>query len=260
MRTLRLSALATTLAAVGFLVAGCDLAFNYLNDGFTRTDRVTEVRLEHGGSADVEIRGDDTVTGLDVRRRVRYAGGSAPEETAVVEGTRLTLDLDCGRNCSVSYVVRLPKGASVSGGTNSGNIDLAGVGTVDVEVRSGDIELTDVTGPVKVSASSGNIVVRGLAGDLTAETSSGNIEATDLGAATIRAEASSGNITLDVAGGTVSAKTSSGNIELRVPDDACRVSADAGSGDVTIGVATAASGTCRVEARAGSGNVSVEPR
>src|SRR5690606_19613910 len=157
MRILRLAGLATTLVAAGFLAAGCDLTVNYLNDGFSTDDRVTEVRLERGGSGDVEIRGDAAVTGIDVRRKVRYASASAPAETAVVEGTRLTLDFDCGHNCSVSYVVRLPKGAAVSGATNSGDIMLAEVDTVDVKAGSGDIELTDVTGPATVSANSGNI-------------------------------------------------------------------------------------------------------
>lgn len=260
MRTLRLTVLIAVLAAAGSLAAGCDLRFNYLNDGFTKPDRITEVQLERGGSGDVEVRGDDTVTGVEVRRTVRYRGGTAPAETARVEGARLTLNLDCGSNCSVSYQVRLPKGASVTGATSSGDVALSGVGTVDVEVSSGDIELKDANGAAKLSASSGTIVVRGLDGDLTAKTSSGDIDASGLAAATIRAEATSGDVTLEAAGGTIAVETGSGDIELRVPDNACRVTADAGSGRVTVRVTESTTGTCRVDAHAGSGDVSVDPR
>jgi hypothetical protein len=185
------------VASVLLAAAGCDLGYNRLEDGFIRRDRVNEVQIPPD-SGNVRVRADDSVTGVDVRRSVRYRGNDAPSESARIEGSTLTLDMDCGNDCSVSYDVRLPRGANVRGSNHSGNIELDGVGLVEVKVDSGT--------------------------------------------------------------GSLEARTDSGNITVRIPDGACRVSADADSGQTNVGVTTISSGTCTVTAHADSGNITISPR
>jgi len=260
MRTLRFAALTVLVAAAVLAAGGCDLRYNLREDGFVRPDRVSDIRIERG-SGNVRIRADDAVNGVDVRRSVRYRSDEAPKESARIEGSTLTLDLDCGNDCSVSYEVRLPRGANVRGENGSGNIELDGVGAVVVRVDSGIIDLDGASGAAVLDAGSGNIAIRRVAGTVEATTDSGNIEGRDLGGPAIRIAAGSGNIDLDYAGtGSLEARTDSGNITVRVPDGACRVSADADSGKTTVGVTTISAGTCTVSAHAGSGNVTISSR
>ena len=112
-----------------------------------------------------------------------------------------------------------------------------------------------------LDAGSGNIAFRRVAGTVAATTDSGNIEGHDFSGSTIRVAAGSGNINLDYAGaGSLDARTDSGNITVKVPDGACRVSADADSGQTNVGVATISSGSCTVTAHADSGNITISPR
>ena len=260
MRTLRFAALTLLAAGIVLAAAGCDLRYNRLEDGFTKPDRVNEVQIQPG-SGNVRVRADDSVNGVDVRRSVRYRGSDAPSESARIEGSTLTLDMECGNDCSVSYDVRLPRGANVRGSNDSGNIELDGVGLVEVKVDSGIIDLDGASGAAVLDAESGNIAFRRVAGTVAARTDSGNIEGHDVSGSTIRVAAGSGNIDLDYAGtGNLEARTDSGNITVKVPDGACRVSADADSGQTNVGVATISSGTCTVTAHAGSGNITISPR
>ena len=114
MRTLRFATLILLAASTVLAAAGCDLRYNRLEDGFTKSDRVSEVQIQPGNGT-VRVRADDSVNGVDVRRSVRYRGSDAPSESARIQGSTLTLDMDCGNNCSVSYDVRLPRGANVRG-------------------------------------------------------------------------------------------------------------------------------------------------
>ncbi len=260
MRTLRFAALTLVAASIMVAAAGCDLRYNRLDDGFTKPDRVTEVQIQPG-SGNVRVRADDSVTGVDVRRSVRYRGSDTPSESARIEGSTLTLNMDCGNHCSVSYDVRLPRGVNVRGSNYSGNIELDGVGLVEVKVGSGIVDVDGVSGAAVLDADSGNIVFRRVAGTVAARTDSGNIEGHDVTGPKIRVAADSGNIDLDYAGtGSLDALTDSGNITVKVPDGACRVSADADSGQTKVGVATISSGTCTVTAHADSGNITISPR
>src|SRR5687768_1149620 len=104
---LRLGVVAILLGGTAAL-SGCGVAWNYLEDGLIRDDRVTEVRIT-GGSGDLVVVRDDAVKGVDIRRKARYRE-VAPRDTMRVEGGVAQLASDCGSNCSASYEVRVPYG------------------------------------------------------------------------------------------------------------------------------------------------------
>lgn len=253
----------STLLALGALtvigLTGCDLPFNTLEDGFVKTDPVTSVVIASGGNGDLIVRGDDAVKGLDVRRKVRYRG-DAPAETAKVENGSLLLSFDCGRNCSVTYEIRVPRGVAVRGDANAGDVVLSDTGAVDITVNSGDVTVERAT-TAKVKALSGDIVVRDIAGDVSATANSGDITARDLSGATVAISTRSGDLEIDYAGsGALVAETSSGDVTLTVPDGACAISADADSGRIQVNATSSATGTCEVTAKAGSGDVTIDAR
>jgi Putative adhesin len=247
-----------TLTLAG--LSACNLTRNTLVDGLTTASTVTEVNIADGGSGDVAVAVDASIHEVNVKRTVHY-GGSAPAQTAHVEGSTLVLGMDCGNACSVSYDVKLPATAKVTGSTSSGNVILSGVSGVDITGSSGDITVNRVDGPVNVSISSGDIELTGLTGSVNAKATSGNIGARDISGGVVRLEATSGDVELSLTlVGDVGVQTTSGNIEVHVPPGAVRVDTDVSSGDVRVDVPTDPNAPRRLDLHASSGDITVEPQ
>src|SRR5688572_29230053 len=165
---LRLVVVAALLGGTAAL-SGCDVAWNYLEDGLIRDDRVTEVRIS-GGSGDLVVIRDDAVKGIDIRRKARYREVE-PHDSMKVEGGIAQLSSDCGPICSASYEVRVPygeRGVKVTGSVDSGDVRLTSVSDVDIKLDSGDIEINGASGAVAVEADSGSITLTDIAGDVRA--------------------------------------------------------------------------------------------
>lgn len=249
-----------TLSVVVLALAGltaCNIPVNTLVDGISVTAPVGEVHIVHPGSGDVTVKVDATHQRTDVKRTVHY-GGSAPAQTATVDGSTLVLDMHCGSNCSASYDVTLPAPAKVSGDNSSGDINVSGVSAVEVTTSSGNVTVNRVNGPVTATASSGDIDVTSVTGPVNLRTTSGNITARDLSAPTTTAQATSGDVTIQLATvADVTAGTTSGNIEIRVPDGAFQVSTSVTSGDVHVGIPTDPAAAHKLDAHATSGDINV---
>jgi DUF4097 and DUF4098 domain-containing protein YvlB len=245
-----------------FLVAGlaalsaCNLDRNTLVDGISSKATVTEVHLADTGSGDVSVAVKATATQIDVKRTVHY-GGTAPAQTARIDGSTLVLEMRCGNNCSVSYDVTLPAPAKVTGANSSGDINLQGVSAVDVSTSSGNVTVDRVDGPVTASATSGDVQVTNVTGPAQLKTTSGNITARGL-SATAEADATSGDVTLGfTAAVDVRAKTTSGNIDVRVPGGPYHVTTHVTSGDVTVNIPTDPAGAHSLDLQATSGDINV---
>jgi DUF4097 and DUF4098 domain-containing protein YvlB len=239
-------------------LTGCTLNLdrNTLVDGITAKTTVTEVHLGDTGSGDVSVVVKPSATETDVKRTVHY-GGSAPAQTARVEGSTLVLEMRCGNNCSVSYDVTLPAPAKVTGANSSGDLVLTGVSAVDVSTSSGNVTVGDVDGPVTASATSGDVDITNVTGPAQLRTTSGNITARGLSGST-DAQAISGDITVDFTSTVdLRAKTTSGNIDVRVPGGPYHVTTKVTSGDVTVNIPTdpAAEHSLNLEATSGDINV-----
>lgn len=253
---LKRASLALTALAVATMVltAGCDVPANTREDGLSRDEPVTEVRIS-GGSGDVTIIGDATA-GVEVRRTARY-GDSAPQDSVAVNGTVLTLDTDCGHNCSASYEVHLPRGAKVSGSNGSGDVRLSGVSTVDIEVGSGDITVTGATGAVTVHSRSGDVRLHDIGGSVRADVSSGDLDADGLRAEVVL-DSSSGDVTVGLtAAANLTVRADSGDVTARIPDGCCRVEVSVDSGQSRVDVRSDSQSSYLVKLHADSGDVTV---
>ncbi|MGQ0779195.1 MAG: DUF4097 family beta strand repeat-containing protein [Pseudonocardiales bacterium] len=104
---------------------------------------------------------------------------------------------DCGWQCVVDYEVVVPPGTPVNGKTESGSVTIDGAETVDVEVSSGSIDISNVTGAVTASTNSGSVSLTQIRGPSTAHSSSGSITGQAL-AGPVDATTSSGDVTLDL--------------------------------------------------------------
>ncbi|NKQ55858.1 DUF4097 domain-containing protein [Amycolatopsis sp. K13G38] len=180
---------------------------------------ITSVRLDVD-SSDVRIHAGD-VGGTTVHQSFRYRHGT-PGDAFQVTGNQLVL-AGCGGGCSVDYDVVVPRGTTVSGDGNSGEIRLQGLAATNVTARSGDVTVLDSTGPVNVRADSGRIQVRlSSPQDVTAE-------------------------------------ADSGDVNVVVPRDRYRVQVTTDSGEQQVGIGDDPAGTHTLHLQADSGRVTLSP-
>ncbi|OZM71531.1 hypothetical protein CFN78_19690 [Amycolatopsis antarctica] len=216
-------------------------------------EQVRNVRID-SDSGNVTVRAADTST-TTVKQVFDLTFGD-PEPGFELDGDELTLG-DCGWWCTVDYEVTVPRGTTVSGDADSGDVRLEGVRSVDVQADSGNIDVRDVDGSVRAEASSGDVSLVNIGSDVSADASSGNITGEGI-RGKVEVDASSGDIDLSLAAEhPVTAKASSGNISLVVPPGRYRVEgeSDSGSRDVDVAVDPGAGTLLSLETN--SGNVSV---
>ncbi|WP_089021943.1 DUF4097 family beta strand repeat-containing protein [Micromonospora coriariae] len=251
-------ALGLTTALI--LLAGCDnLSFRRLDYDDTETVKITAIRVQ-GGSGDVVVRGTGPAGQARIKRVVRYQGGEPDNARYEIEGSELVLDTDCGSQCSISYEVTVPEGVAVQGETSSGNVELSRVGTVELQVSSGDVRISGASGAVGVEARSGNIEVNEAAAAVRLRASSGDITARRLGG-TVDAEASSGNVNVELdKPASARVHASSGDVTLVVPQGSYRVRSNADSGDETVTVADNPAASLVLDGSADSGNLTISER
>ncbi|WP_186382316.1 DUF4097 family beta strand repeat-containing protein [Amycolatopsis rhizosphaerae] len=181
--------------------------------------RIDTVQLDTG-SGDVRILAEDVAT-TTVHQRFSYTGGK-PGDAFTVEGGKLVLH-DCGNRCDVDYEVVVPRGVAVTGKVTSGETTVRGAAAADVTSTSGNVLVTDATGPVKVRATSGDVTV---------------------------AMSMAQNVKVDV---------TSGNVMVTVPRDRYRVRTGTSSGTQRVDIATDPAGPYELDLNSTSGDVTVSP-
>ncbi|MFC4854999.1 DUF4097 family beta strand repeat-containing protein [Actinophytocola glycyrrhizae] len=223
-----------TVVAGGLLLTGCvRFGHDVVNDQATIGEAITEVRFAND-SGDVRITVGDTT---EVRRTVRY-DGEQPGVTHRVDGSALIVDACPIGDCSIDYELTVPAGARISGHVDSGDIELTGVASANVESESGGITVRDVDGEVNASVQSGNVELTGIGGAVVATAESGDVQVGLVAKQGVSVETQSGNIDVSVPAGKydVTASTESGNLDNSVGDDpsGLPIEARAQSGNVTI--------------------------
>jgi DUF4097 and DUF4098 domain-containing protein YvlB len=224
----------------------------------TEKTKITEIRV-NGGSGDVTVSGGP-VTETTIKRIVR--GSSNPGDSYPLDGGVLVLDTSCGHNCTVSYEIQTPSNVPVRGVLGSGDVRLTGVGATYLRLTSGNVTVSEPTGPVKLRATSGDIHVLNAKSTVTVHTTSGNIEALDAGGA-VDLQVTSGDITAKLTtASSVTAQTTSGDVNVLVPKGSYQVRTNTGSGDAMVaGISpdTSAKNIIDVRTRSGDANVSAMP-
>jgi len=228
------------LAGIAVIGVGVAIGFGHWGFGFGKTvsrdatlsQPIRSVKLA-GDSGDVRIR---TGSGAArVHQTLRYHNSDEPADAFRIVGDQLVLG-DCGRNCSADFDVVVPAGLPVTGASDSGSVDLAGVGSVDVSADSGSATVRDVSGPVKLRLDSGRAELHNV-GDIQVRNQSGRITADGV-RGPVDVNADSGRIDLILTQPSdVKAKAQSGRIELSVPSSGSyRVVGSSDSGRRTVDV------------------------
>jgi hypothetical protein len=174
-------------------------------------------------SGDVIVRGWDRG---EVRARIQDGGAlrlltpnvrPAPRvEVLVSEDREAELGSgDCGSNERVELMV--PRGATVDVESRSGHIEVADVAAARVKVLSGDVNVRRVSQSVEVSCLSGDVSIEDSSGPLRVNTVSGDVEARHVRRVAagddFDVRSTSGDVTIeDVAHGQVSGAVISGQL------------------------------------------------
>lgn len=223
-----------TVVAGGLLLAGCvRFGHDEFSDREELGQEITEVRFTND-SGNVRISVGDTT---EVARTVKY-DEDKPGKTHRVENGALIVEECPVRNCSIDYELTVPAGTKVSGHVDSGNVEVTGVATANVEAESGDITVRDVAGEVNASVQSGTVDLTGIGGAVVAGAESGDVTVGLTAVRSVFVETQSGNVEVTVPSGKyhVTASTESGNLDNDLGDDPSGepIQVSAQSGDVTI--------------------------
>lgn len=255
----------TGLAVVGaalLLFMGAVLTLGPFGDPEERSTEVTGIsRVEiSGASGNVQVRyrpGDTGVVHEKVSRNRWWSHDSQVHHR--VENGTLVLDANCGWRCQVDYEVTLPAEVPVTGDLGSGDLRVSGMRSVQADVKSGSVELEDISGRVEVRASSGDIRLADVQGDVVVRTGSGEISGSDLRGRQLTAESGSGDVELAVSEAeSVRVETGSGDIELTVPPGAYAVKSRTGSGEEEIEVPVDPNARQELLLSTGSGSIRVD--
>ena len=255
--TSRVTRLILVAAVTAPVLAGCGgvgarLTFN------DTVVAVTEIVLT-GGSGDVMIR-TSAIKETKITRVIHR--NSDPGRTYEIKGSVLTIDTDCGDNCSVTYDIEAPAGVAVRGELRSGDIGLTEVGATNVTVTSGDIMVSKAKGDVRAKATSGDINVVDSTGKVTVLSTSGDVRALNIDGA-VEARTTSGDVDVQLTKvNSVTAKATSGDVNVIVPDGKYQIRTATASGDAQIvGVVNdpAAKSVIDMSAASGDATLSAAP-
>ncbi|GAA4707746.1 DUF4097 family beta strand repeat-containing protein [Phytohabitans rumicis] len=155
---------------------------------------------------------------------------------------RSGLKFGLGSDCAMDYVLRVPPGIAVELRTEAGSVRVRDLtGDVRLTASAGDVTAENVSGPLWARADSGQITGVGLRSDTAdVEIDSGDVELTFAEPAnTVSAVASAGDVTVRLPAGAynVTADAASGEETVEVTRDPAApstVTARTSSGDVTV--------------------------
>jgi hypothetical protein len=247
------------LAALAVLAAGCTANAAVrapeaqFSDDTTVHQSVTRLDFQktNGNVTVVERRGAVTV-----HRDVHYRG-TKPGQTSTVAGGTLSFR-SCGAECAVDYRISVPPGTSVTGSVDAGVLALTDPATVDIQLGTGTIKITDASGVVHAGADTGSVTVQGASAGVFAQAGSGDVVATGLKGTTVSAQTQTGNVTVSTATAQqVVAETGTGNVTVTVAPDAYRVTASTQTGDTDVQVPNDPAARLTLKASAVTGDVHV---
>lgn len=223
-------------------------------------------------SADVHLiqSPDDTLRVVTTRR---VQAGSARRVESILSRIRVTMEpqgdvlvlrvrepergrtrvrVDAGpwryrRSVEIELTIAVPSRVRVDGETTSGDFDAVGLAqALSLVATSGDIGMSQLTGPAWAQTTSGDVTLRDLGQGATVRVTAGDVDAVEVrGPLTMRA--TSGDLSAQQAHGGVRLETSTGDVEVRGVEGTVMVSTSAGDVDISA----AAADSCVVETASG---------
>lgn len=196
-------------------------------------------------SGDLQILRSDN-NEISVERQLKWAK-QKPTYREEWSGEQLRIKADCPENqnnCSVGYVVSVPRHVAVT-----------------AQMQVGDINIDGIEGKLHVTTNAGHIDVTETKNTLWARTNAGNITGARLGGVEADVQTQAGHVDLQfsVIPTEVIAKTTDGNVDVKVPHgQAFQVRAQTSTGERVVSVAQDSNAAHRIDAQTRVGSVTVQ--
>lgn len=131
-------------------------------------------------------------------------------------------------------------------------------GILKLDTGSGSVEVSDAQGEISLDTGSGGVTVNGVRGEsLLMDTGSGSIRGSEIDVKTLKMDVGSGGLRMDrITASRVAADAGSGSVDLSFIAPVTDLSAESGSGGVTVRLP--ASQTGEVDIETGSGGIDTD--
>lgn len=194
------------------------------------------LRIEgRAGLRQVQIRGTARASEQDILRDIRLIAERRGDIVFIKadmpdrDGSWLRRD---NYSMVLDLVIQVPQGMNAEVADGSGEIDIRGVGDLDLKDGSGEIEI-DGAASVRVVDGSGSVVIKNVRGDVHVHDGSGDIVARDVsGSFIVDTDGSGGIFARDIRGSVHVERDGSGNITANNVGRDLRVDSN-GSGTIT---------------------------
>jgi len=194
------------------------------------------------------------VTHVQITETIIWSA-SPPAVVQSVSGGRLSLaDPACANDsCSVSFVVKVPSGVTVT--AVGGPLFISGISGANLDSEGAPVSVTDIHGPLNVSTHDGPLQINGLTGPLRADTGGGQVFASRVTAATAVVTTRGGpvQIAFSAAPTSVTVSTGGGLAELSVPGGPYALTTNSDGAAQTIGIATSSAAHRSITMTTGGG-------
>jgi hypothetical protein len=140
------------------------------------------------------------------------------------------LELRNRQYARLNVIIEVPENLAAEIQDGGGDVEIAGIGQLDLNDGSGEIILQDLRGDVEIEDGSGEITVSGVQGNVRIHDGSGEIDLHDVVGSVVISDGS-GEITITRVGRDVTVSDSSGSIEVDEVGGSFTVRDDS-SGDV----------------------------
>jgi hypothetical protein len=188
-----------------------------------------------------------------------------PGVTASVSAGHLTLaDPACATSdCTVNFVVTVPRKARVTATleTQGGDAAVSGTAGADVNTDGGAVNASGIDGPLAVASGGGPVTVNGLDGRLYLGSDGGNVLARDIDAKTITVTSGGGDALVASAAvpDKVTLSTGGGAATLIVPGGPYALTASTDGGAERFGIATDPAADRSIMVDTGGGPMLIRP-
>lgn len=190
-----------------------------------------DASVELAGATEIEVlarAGSLRIEGMDGLDRVEAEGEACSSDRELLDEIRIEVTRHRERirveariperrreSGRLDLEVRVPRGVRLFVEDSSGELEIRGVGPLELEDGSGAIRLTDIDGDLRIEDGSGEIEVDGVTGSVRITDGSGEIDVRDV-AGSVEVRDGSGSIRLaEVRGDAIVDEDGSGDIDVR---------------------------------------------
>jgi hypothetical protein len=219
----------------------------------TVPQRVTSLNVQGYSPGLIQVQAAP-VTHVQITETIIWSASPPAVVQSVSDGRLSLADPACANgNCSVSFLVKVPSGVTVTAA--GGPLAISGTSGANLDSEGAPVSAINIHGPLIVSTHGGPLQINGLTGSLRADTGGGPLVADRVTAATAVVTTGRGpaQMAFSAAPTSVTVSTGGGLAELSVPGGPYALNTNSDGSAQTIGIATSSAAHRSINITTGGG-------